>query len=187
MVDLAGAPTVGASTLAFARSAVTTVWLLLRGRLRLPDQHVGGQVHFGDHTVSEVFRETVRLADVRRPSVLVIRFQLRLVDRPLLHAIFRAESILNTPLFAGFPGFRTKLWLTDRHTGVYRGVYDWDGPERAVAYAESLTALLRPFCIPGSVAFRVEPGLRREELFEGVPPDPGEVGWWRPVAWNRDG
>jgi hypothetical protein len=25
--------------------------------------------------------------------------------------VFRAESILNTPLFAGFPGFVSKLWL----------------------------------------------------------------------------
>ncbi len=32
---------------------------------------------------------------------------------------------MHTPLFAGFPGFRSKLWIDDVETGVYRGVYEW--------------------------------------------------------------
>jgi hypothetical protein len=42
------------------------------------------------------------------PRVLVVEFRLRAV-RGRGHAVFRRESLLNTPLFAGFPGFCSKL------------------------------------------------------------------------------
>lgn len=85
------------------------------------------------------------------------------------------------PLFAGFPGFRSKLWLAVERTGEYRGVYDWDGSERARVYATTLMALLRLVCAPGSVTFHVEPGIGRVEFLRptrcaepGAPPQP----WW---------
>jgi hypothetical protein len=46
--------------------------------------------------------------------------------RGLGHAAFRGESLLNTPLFAGFPGFVSKLWLANDGLGRYRGLYEWD-------------------------------------------------------------
>src|SRR5688572_5354701 len=51
------------------------------------------------------------------------------------HALFRWESLLNTPLFVGFAGFVSKLWLAHDEDGVYRGFYEWDGPARAEYYA----------------------------------------------------
>jgi FAD binding domain len=53
------------------------------------------------------------------PCVLVVEFRLRAVRRRG-HAVFRRESLLNTPLFAGFPGFVSKLWLADDERGRYR-------------------------------------------------------------------
>ena len=48
------------------------------------------------------------------PVLLVIAFRLAFLDdlEPL-HAGFRHECLIHTPLFAGFPGFRSKLWLGD--------------------------------------------------------------------------
>jgi hypothetical protein len=138
--------------------------LVLRRQLRFPRAHLGNRIDFADGTSFRVYRETVRLASDPEPAVLVVRFRLPLVGRSrLLQAMFRAESLLNTPLFAGFPGFRTKLWLTDDRTGEYRGLYDWDGPERARSYATTLAALLRLVCSPGSVTFHVEPHVGRDE------------------------
>ena len=55
------------------------------------------------------------------PTLLVIQFRLAaLGSNRLLHAAFRREYVLHMPLFAGFPGFRSKLWLDDVETGVYR-------------------------------------------------------------------
>ena len=47
----------------------------------------------------------------------------------------------------GFPGFWSKLWISDPATGTYRGLYAWDGAERAVDYADHLVRLLTP-CRP---------------------------------------
>lgn len=120
--------------LGFLKSTLTTARLLARHRLRLPKSRIGARLSFEDGTTSIVYRETVLSgATTHRPTVLVVRFQLRFIGRnPLLHKLFRIESLLNTPLFAGFPGFRTKLWLCDTAIGVYRGVYEWDGARNRV-------------------------------------------------------
>jgi hypothetical protein len=62
--------------------------------------------------------------------------------RGLGHAAFRRESLLNTPLFAGFPGFVSKLWLADDDLGRYRGPYEWDDPLLAENYARALWRVL---------------------------------------------
>jgi hypothetical protein len=66
------------------------------------------------------------------PTLLVITFRLAaLGSHRLLHAAFRCECVLHTQLFAGFPGFRSKLWLDDVETCVYCRVYQWEGGELA--------------------------------------------------------
>ena len=115
---------------AFARSAVATLRLLAAGRLASPRTYRNRRLRFADGTTSFVFRETaIRDPNPRDPAVLVVQFRLRAFGhRQFLHALFRRECILHTPLFAGFPGFQTKLWISDTATGVYRGLYEWDGP-----------------------------------------------------------
>lgn len=104
-------------------------------------------------------------ADSREPAVLLVQFRLRLLGRHrLLHELFRAESIANTPLFAGFPGFRSKLWLCDDASGLYRGIYEWEGAERATFYAETLSKLLRLVSVPGTVRYHVVAGIRRDDF-----------------------
>jgi hypothetical protein len=47
------------------------------------------------------------------------RTHARKIDEPGRAArLFRRECVLHTPLFAGFPGFRSKLWIDDTETGV---------------------------------------------------------------------
>jgi hypothetical protein len=118
--------------------------------------------------------------------VLVVGFRLRRVHRPLAHALFRAESELNTVLFAGFRGLVSKLWLRHDQNGLYRGVYQWDGTEAAVAYVRALWWPLALVSEPGSIHYAVLPGLDRDciladpDLVDSVVARPG--GWWRPVA-----
>jgi hypothetical protein len=95
---------------AFARSAVAT-FRLAAGQLASPRTYLGRRLRFADGTTSFVFRETaIRDPNPRDPAVLVVQFRLRAFGhRQFLHALFRRECILHTPLFAGFPGFQTKL------------------------------------------------------------------------------
>jgi hypothetical protein len=126
--------------------------------------------------------------------VLVVEFRLRAV-RGWGHAAFRVESLLNTPLFVGFPGFVSKLWLAHDEQGRYRGLYEWDGPPRADHYARALWRVLALVSVPGSIHYMVLPGLRRGEFLArpqalaGAPAaGPAAAGaaadgaaWWRPV------
>ena len=92
-------------------------------RLARPADHLGAVLSFRDGTRSRVFRETVAMgATTADPVLLVIAFRLAFLDdlEPL-HAGFRRECLIHTPLFAGFRGFRSKLWLEDAETRIYRG------------------------------------------------------------------
>jgi hypothetical protein len=179
---------------AFARSAVATCRLLAAGRLASPRTYLDRRLRFADGTTSFVFRETaIRDRDPRDPAVLVVQFRLRAFGhRRFLHALFRRECILHTPLFAGFPGFQTKLWLSDTATGTYRGLYEWDGPGRAADYADHLVRLLIPLSTHGSVRYHIIPGIPRRDLFAApgfavAGQDQGADGWWRLAETARGG
>jgi hypothetical protein len=169
-----------------ARCVIATAQLLLKGRLILPRENVGRSIRFADGTAARVYRETV--VDGMSPNeacALVVQFKLRFV-KGWGHKLFRLESLLNTPLFAGFPGFVSKLWLTHDERGCYRGIYDWDGPARAEDYARSLWRVLELGCESSSIRYVVLPGVRRDELVdatETISASSSSTGtWWRPVA-----
>ncbi len=170
---------------AVARCMVASLVLLARGRIRRPRRNVGLLIRFADGTTGRVYRETTLRARAEDPCLLVVTFRLRRVGGAG-HALFRRESILNTPLFVGFPGFVSKLWLAHDRLGRYRGVYEWDGPERAEHYARSLWRVLALVSEPGSIHYRVVPGVRRDaaladpRLLDGEAA--AEAGWWRVVG-----
>jgi hypothetical protein len=78
------------------------------------------------------------------------------------------------------------LWLADDERGRYRGVYEWDGPQRADHYARALWRVLALVSVPGSIHYLVLPGLHRDEFLARPLAPSGavagdEVAWWRPV------
>ena len=176
----------GRATAALARCAVTTVGLLASGRLDQPRGNVGRDLHFADGTTTTVYRETVA-ADIAPadPAALIVGFRLRHVRQQWGHAAFRTESLLNTILFAGFPGFVSKLWCAHDENHLYRGVYDWDGPDRADRYARALWQVLALVSEPDSIHHVVVPGVRRDDVLAepgAVPTDEQPDQWWRPLV-----
>ena len=160
--------------------------LLAQGDIRQPRHNVGREVRFGNGTCARVYRETVIVRPPpSEPAVLIVGFRLRRVHRARAHALFRMESELNTILFAGFRGLVSKLWLSHDQDGVYRGVYQWDGADSAVAYVRALWWVLALVSEPKSIHYAVLPGLDRDRVLA----NPGVVaslvarpgGWWRPV------
>lgn len=147
-----------------ARCVATTALLLLRHRVHLPRRRVGTIVRLPDGTSSRIYRETtVDRGPEREPCALVVMFRLRGM-RGRGHAVFRRESLLNTPLFVGFPGFVSKLWLAHDGRGYYRGLYAWDGAAAAESYARSLWWVLALVSESGSIHFEVLPGTARDDL-----------------------
>jgi hypothetical protein len=173
----------------FAGCAAAWGGLVARHRLTSPKDNLGARLRFADGSSSFVFRETaVTQVGTSDPTLLVIQFRLAaLGSNGPLHAAFRRECVLHTPLFAGFPGFRSKLWIDDVETGVYRGVYQWQGGELARHYAARMVALLAPFSNAGTARYHVVEGVRRDEflLHPEVAPAHAEDAWWRlaePIA-----
>ena len=151
-----------------ARCAGTTARLLAGRRLHQPTGHVGQRVRFADDTTGVVYRETVVDREpVAEPVVLVVTFRLRGV-RGRGHAVFRAESLLNTPLFAGFPGFVSKLWMAADEQGRYRGLYQWDGVRAAERYVSALWWVLALVSYRASIRYHVVPGAWRDDVLSST-------------------
>ena len=142
---------------------MATPSLLAGRRVRQPRRHLGQVIGFADGTRARIYRETVLEAATAAPTALAVASRLRWV-RGQGHRVFELESQLNTPLFVGFPGFRSKLWLAHDETGRYRGLYEWDGPDAAEHYARSVGRVLALVSEPRSSDYRVLPGLRRDDL-----------------------
>ncbi|WP_432476465.1 hypothetical protein [Nocardioides sp. GXQ0305] len=172
---------------AVARCFLESVRMLASGVVRWPRVNVGRRLRFADGSTGDVYRETVVVRPPVEPCLLVVSFRLRLVRGPG-HVLFRWESWLNTPLFVGFPGFVSKLWLAQDEHGRYRGVYEWDGADRAEHYARSLWRVLALVSEPSSIDFQVVPGLRRDDLLADPGllvrdrPGPADPQWWRLVG-----
>ncbi|KAA8964663.1 hypothetical protein [Mycobacterium sp.] len=169
-----------------ARSIVGCTGFLVRGRLHQPSRHVGGALWFADGTRARIFRETVvDRQRPRTPAVLVVEFRLR-VARERTHRVVQRLSVLATPLFAGFPGFVSKLWLTDDKSRVYREIYEFDGAAQAESYAETLRWILRRVVVAGTFECHVVTGecwaglvAQAECLAADAPPDMTAA--WRPT------
>ena len=141
------------------------------------------RLRFADGTSARVYRETVvDTAPAQRSCILVVGFRLRAVRGRLGHALFRWESLFNTPLFAGFPGLISKLWIAHDQHGAYRGLYEWDGPDQAEHYARCLWRVLELVCVPGTIHYQVLPGRSRGELL-GQQHGPRDSGPADPAAW----
>jgi len=153
----------------------------------LPRAHVDDVIGFADGSHGRVYRETVvRGAATDDPTLLVVAFRLRGVRGPL-HAVFRAESLLNTPLFVGFPGFVSKLWLAHDEHGRYRGVYQWNGLRRADAYVRALWWVLALVSERSSIHYVAVTGVGRDQvladpsILERVAGSSTSM-WWRPAV-----
>ena len=165
----------------FARSAKAWSTLAARGLLDSPREWIGASLRFQDGTSPFVFRETARRdASTDDPAVIVIQFRLVFLgSNRRLHAAFRRECVLHTPLFAGFPGFRSKLWADDVETGVYAGIYEWQGAESARHYAERMVALLAPFSSAGTARYHVIEAQRRDDFLSVRQETSTAAGaWW---------
>ncbi|MFZ0013286.1 MAG: hypothetical protein WAL25_04140, partial [Acidimicrobiia bacterium] len=167
-----------------------TGWMLMRDRIALPREVVGALVVFADGSRSVVYRETaMRHRHDDGLVLIVVGFKLRFIGlNRLAHWLFRFESLFNTLLFAAYPGFETKLWLTDRDTAYYRGIYEWRGRPAGIEYAENLRVVLRPWVCEGSFAYHVIDGVTRAEYLDGMASGggsrPGDE-WWRAASSSQ--
>jgi hypothetical protein len=140
------------------RCAAQVLRLMARHRLQIRNGNVGKPVRLPDSREFVVFRETTcDGGDLEGTVTLAVWFHLRGVPggARLRRFLFERESILNTILYAGFAGYRVKLWMVDPVTSDYAGLYAWRDRESASAYARYIATVLRPLSRPGSVGYEI--------------------------------
>ena len=105
----------------------------------MPRQMIGARLRFADGTVSRIYRETVmRNLATSRMSRSSFDFVCVSSARAGLATPCLFRVLFNTLLFAAHRGLPLKLWLTDRGTDFYRGIYEWEDQDSAIEYVETL-------------------------------------------------
>lgn len=143
------------------RSIFKFLALTAEGRTELRSERVG-EVYTTDRGGKySIFRETrSRDGTVDTPAVLVCGFRFRWFNsNRVLHWTFRRVCIISSPIWAGFPGYRVKLWMIDFQTKDYLGIYEWAGEKNGRAYADWLVLLLRRISTRGSVWYQLYPRM----------------------------
>ena len=142
--------------------ACTCAWnsfrLLRQGRLHLGHKRIGATVRLPNGQELVVFRESSCDGAVGpAPVTLAVWFHLRGVPEGsrVRRYLFERACLVNTILFAGFAGYRVKLWMVDPETADYAGLYSWRSADEAEEYARYIVRILSPLSRSGTVGFQV--------------------------------
>lgn len=131
--------------------------LVFAGNLHLNHDRLGTIYRIKHHGSYAIFRETHSNDNAPgSPVVLVVGFRLKVArNSHLIHWLFQRVSVLTTPFWSGFAGFRVKLWMVDPQTHNYMGIYNWAGHSNAKHYAETLKKVLDFCSVGGSVGYSI--------------------------------
>lgn len=112
------------------------------------------------------------------PVTLAVWFHLLGVPRGsrLRRYLFERACLVNTILFAGFTGYRVKLWMVDPRTADYAGLYSWRSVEEAERYARYIVRILSPLSRSRTVGYEVIRGTPFDEYLAGHGPTMPSVG-----------
>lgn len=139
-----------------SQSLLKTLEYVLTRRLHFKRQRLGQIVTADDGQSYTIFREIVvkpRPDQPEKPgAVFILRFRVANLS-PRQNRLF---SLLPIPLYAGFPGFRSKLYTING--SCCQSIYEFDTVQDAEAYARS--AALRFITwrsAPGSVSQQIVP------------------------------
>jgi hypothetical protein len=131
--------------------------LRLRGRIHFPKDSIG-EVHPGVEDDFVVFRRMIFDPGPGRPLRPGATFTVRFHFARLSPAVNKRLSLIPAPFIATQPGFRSKMWMLGRDTGMFQGVYEWDTVADAEAYWTSFPLrLMKRRARPGSVHYEIAP------------------------------
>lgn len=127
--------------------------LLIHNQLHNSRTYLKRKYKVNTHAIYSVFRETTSDVKYAEDEVtLLIGFRLFLIgNNSVFHWLFQKLSILATPVWVGFKGFRKKLWMVNPLTNSYLGIYRFQGERSAQIYREYITSVLEHVSIKGSV------------------------------------
>lgn len=144
-------------------ATLRSLFNLVTGRLRFPDDLVGRTVEMEDGSQYRIFRHMrLRREHGGGPgSVLIVRFRF---EKGTQESNVR-KSRIPIMMIAGCPGFRAKLWMVDEGTGYWQGLYHWDDVEAIERYKDSFVLrLMNGRAERGTVSYRIVPDRDVDDL-----------------------
>ncbi|MCC5467339.1 YdhR family protein [Pelosinus baikalensis] len=137
-------------------SFIRTLGYLFTSTIRFPNNRKGDIFRSDDGVQFEIFRQVVIKPTKNQPkypgALFRVRFRLAGMS-PQKNIKF---SILPIPFIIGLSGFRSKLWMVNKTSGEFQGVYEWDTKEHAELYARSFAMnFMRKRSVPGSVTYTI--------------------------------
>ena len=123
---------------------------LLAGRLKLSHEYLGAEFGNEDGTVYKVFRniKTRKQTSSIHASVFIVSFKFA----RLSYNANRFVSLIPMLLIAGFPGFIQKLYLVNKESGYWQGMYEWESTQHLMAYKNSFVfRMMKKRAIAGTV------------------------------------
>ena len=138
-------------------SIVYFLGLVFSGSLHTSKQHLHNSYEASNGRTYMVFCETVSDREYGGEEVtLIIGFRLKLIGKSrFFHWIFQHICILDTPIWVGFRGFKTKYWMVEPDTQDYLGLYRYQSKDNARKYAEYICAVFRPLSTRDSVWYEI--------------------------------
>jgi len=138
-------------------SFLITHWYLFTGRMHFPRERIGETFKLGDEQVFTIFRQVVvdPIKGQQEQPGAFFRVRFRVANTTAEQNM--RFSILTIPFFVGLPGFHSKVWMLNRATGEFQGVYQWDTVDDAQNYACSFAMqFMTRRAVPGSVSHEVQ-------------------------------
>lgn len=137
---------------------------LLTGRVAFPRGSVGKVLSMDNGEEHRIFREvkvtSSRSVPVESMTVLKVRFKFARFSPELNQRL----SLIPVPAIAGMPGFRQKTWTFCEGNGYSQGIYQFESPEQAVDYINSLVMrVLERRSLPMSAVHELYSGCRIED------------------------
>lgn len=137
-------------------SAINWLFYLFTGRIQFPKDRIGEIIIGDDGRPFQIFRQVIikssQTQEQHHNAIFKVNFKLAEMS-PQKNIKF---SLLAIPFFIGLPGFKSKLWMIDKESGYFQGIYEWDTKEHAERYSKSFA--MKFMCkrsLPNSVQYTI--------------------------------
>lgn len=139
-------------------SLIKTAYLALLWRVHFKKDYIGKTVQMDDGQTFTIFRHIALNSQKKRSGVAQTVFRVRFKFAALSHNANKKASLIPIPLIISSRGFHSKIWMLNKTTGYWQGVYQWDSEKSVEEYKNSFVlGVMNKRAITESISYEVLP------------------------------
>ncbi|MGB5289575.1 MAG: hypothetical protein WBN42_13895 [Ignavibacteriaceae bacterium] len=135
-------------------SIIRAIYYLIISKLQFPSTYTNKIVRTDDGKEFKIFRHMHLKSNGQSENnaIFIVRFKFKKFSHNANIRLSRIPILL----IAGFPGFRDKLWMIDRKTDYWQGIYQWKNLEAIENYKKSFVlGLMNKRAIHDSISYNI--------------------------------